>query len=158
MNTNSLICKYIFENPSNWYETLHKEYGIRIKKEGPLAIFSYNVECDFSNPIVQEARGIIIDYEKIEVVCWPFRKFGNHTESYADSIDWNSAVVLEKVDGSIVKLWYNKLTEKWQFSTNGMIDADNATIDSLSIVRYGEIIRQAVNYNDIPFDPKHPGR
>ncbi len=152
MNANSVICRYIASHPDDWYESLHKDYGIRIKKEEPLAIFSYNVECDFSNPIVQEARGIIIDYEKIEVVCWPFRKFGNYTESYADKIDWSSAVVLEKVDGSIIKLWYNKPKEKWQFSTNGMIDADNATIDSLSVVRYGEIIRQAVNYNDIPFD------
>ncbi len=152
MNVNSVICKYINEHSSDWYESLHKDYGIRIKKEGPLAIFSYNVECDFRDPIVQEARGIIIDYEKVEVVCWPFRKFGNYTECYADPIDWNNAVVLEKVDGSIIKLWYNKITEAWQFSTNGMINADNATTDAFSNITYGAVIRQAVNYNDIPFD------
>ena len=152
MNVNSVICKYISEHPNDWYESLHKDYGIRIKKEGPLAIFSYNVECDFREPIVQEARGIIIDYEKVEVVCWPFRKFGNYTECYADPIDWNNAVVLEKVDGSIIKLWFNKITEAWQFSTNGMINADNATTDAFSNITYGAVIRQAVNYNDIPFD------
>ena len=152
MNVNSVICKYINEHPNDWYESLHKDYGIRIKKEGPLAIFSYNVECDFRDPIVQEARGIIIDYEKVEVVCWPFRKFGNYTECYADPIDWNNAVVLEKVDGSIIKLWFNKITEAWQFSTNGMINADNATTDAFSNITYGAVIRQAVNYNDIPFD------
>lgn len=152
MNVNSVICKYINEHPNDWYESLHKDYGIRIKKEGPLAIFSYNVECDFRDPIVQEARGIIIDYEKVEVVCWPFRKFGNYTECYADPIDWNNAVVLEKVDGSIIKLWFNKITEAWQFSTNGMINADNATTDAFSNITYGAVIRQAVNYNDIRFD------
>ena len=152
MNVNSVICKYINEHPNDWYESLHKDYGIRIKKEGPLAIFSYNVECDFRDPIVQESRGIIIDYEKVEVVCWPFRKFGNYTECYADPIDWNNAVVLEKVDGSIIKLWFNKITEAWQFSTNGMINADNATTDAFSNITYGSVIRQAVNYNDIPFD------
>lgn len=152
MNTNSFICRYINDHPNDWYESLHKDYGIRIKKEDSLAIFSYNVECDFSDPIVQEARGIIIDYEKLEVACWPFRKFGNYNESYADDIDWNNARVLEKVDGSIIKLWYNKLENKWQFSTNGMINANNATIDAFSGVCYGNIIRQAVNYDDIPFD------
>lgn len=152
MTINSVICKYIADHPNNWYESLHKDYGIRIKKEDSLAIFSYNVECDFKDPIVQEARGIIIDYEKIEVVCWPFRKFGNYSESYADKIDWNNAVVLEKVDGSIIKLWFNHKTQKWQFSTNGMIDADMATTDAYSGVYYGDIIRQANNYNDIPFD------
>ena len=152
MNVNSVICKYINDHPNDWYESLHKDYGIRIKKEGPLAIFSYNVECDFRDPIVQESRGIIIDYEKMEVVCWPFRKFGNYTECYADPIDWNNAVVLEKVDGSIIKLWFNKITEAWQFSTNGMINAENATTDAFSNITYGAVIRQAVNYNDIPFD------
>ena len=152
MTENSVLCKYIASHPDTWYESLHKDFGIRIKKEGPLAIFSYNVECNFKLPEVQEARGIIINYEKMEVVCWPFRKFGNYSESYADEIDWENAVVLEKVDGSIIKLWYNQLTEKWQFSTNGMIDAENATIDTLSNVYYGSVIRQAVNYGDIPFD------
>ena len=152
MNANSVICKYINDHPTDWYETLHKDYGIRIKKEDSLAIFSYNIECDFRDPIVQESRGIIIDYEKMEVVCWPFRKFGNYTESYADPIDWNNAVVLEKVDGSIIKLWYNKITEAWQFSTNGVINAENATTDAFSNIAYGALIRQAVNYKDIPFD------
>jgi hypothetical protein len=152
MNANSVICKYINNHPTDWYETLHKDYGIRIKKEDSLAIFSYNIECDFRDPIVQESRGIIIDHEKMEVVCWPFRKFGNYTESYADPIDWNNAVVLEKVDGSIIKLWYNKITEAWQFSTNGVINAENATTDAFSNIAYGALIRQAVNYKDIPFD------
>ena len=60
--------------------------------------------------------------------------------------------MLEKVDGSIIKLWFNKITEAWQFSTNGMINADNATTDAFSNITYGSVIRQAVNYNDIPFD------
>ena len=152
MNANSVICKYINDHPTDWYETLHKDYGIRIKKEDSLAIFSYNIECDFRDPIVQESRGIIIDHEKMEVVCWPFRKFGNYTESYADPIDWNNAVVLEKVDGSIIKLWFNKITNAWQFSTNGVINAENATTDAFSNIAYGALIRQAVNYKDIPFD------
>ena len=29
-------------------------------------------------------NGIVIDTKNIEVVCWPFRKFGNYTEDYAD--------------------------------------------------------------------------
>lgn len=50
-------------------------------------------DSPFGNPLVQEARGIIIDTEKMEVVCWLFRKFGNFTESYADEIDWDTACV-----------------------------------------------------------------
>ena len=77
-------------------EILKKEYGLRIKVEGDYAVFNYNITCDFKNPIVQEARGIILDIKSFEVVCWPFRKFGNYNESYADEIDWTTARVQER--------------------------------------------------------------
>jgi len=129
MNKNSLICNYINDNPENWKETLENDYDLKIKIDGDYAIFNYDFNCNFANPIVQEARGIIIDYKKLEVVCWPFRKFGNHNESYCDSIDWESARVLEKVDGSIIKLWFDFQKNDWQFSTNGTIRAENASVD-----------------------------
>ena len=99
----SEICNFINEHP-NWRDLLIEEYRINIKEEYPFAIFNYGIDCDFSNPIVQEARGIIIDIEDCDVVCWPFRKFGNYNESYADKIDWNTARVQDKIDGSIIKL------------------------------------------------------
>jgi hypothetical protein len=77
--------------------------------------------CDFTLPEVQEARGIIINVETLEVVCWPFRKFGNYGESYVDTIDWSSARTQEKIDGSITKLWWNEINQNWQVSTNGII-------------------------------------
>ena len=131
MQERSYLCKFINNNP-NWESILSEyPYFITIRKDGPLAIFNYNLlaseivegeteedtkrfTCDFSLPEVQEARGIIINYETLEVVCWPFRKFGNYGESYVDTIDWRTARVQEKVDGSIMKLWFNKLTNNWQ--------------------------------------------
>ncbi len=152
MNENSFLCKFIAENRDDWQKRLEREYSIKSKTDGPLAIFNYGYECDFANPLVQEARGIIIDTERLSVVCFPFRKFGNHNEYYADEIDWDTARVQEKVDGSIIKLWYNELRGAWQFSTNGMIDADYAEIEGLSGRNFGEIIREADNYGNIPFD------
>lgn len=149
MNTNSYICSYIAKNRESWRSSLEREYGIRIKEEPPYAIFNYNVNCDFWDPIVQEARGIIINTETLDVACWPFRKFGNYNESYADEIDWESAVVLEKIDGSIIKLWYDPCKEKWQFSTNAMIRAENARIESLIVTSFSDVIKTAVNYPDI---------
>lgn len=152
MNRNSIICNFIADHPNDWEQLLADEYGIKVKKEEPYAIFNYGLNCDYFNPIVQEARGIIIDYINLEVVCWPFRKFGNHNEGYADTIDWNSARVLEKVDGSIIKLWYDKITNQWQFSTNGMIRAENAAVENMAGLSYADIIRQADNLKDIPFE------
>jgi len=152
MNSSSLICNFIFEN-EDWEKRIQDEYGIKVSKDADerLAIFNYGIGCDFSIPMVQEARGIIIDLHSIDVICWPFRKFGNWNESYADKIDWNYAVARQKIDGSLVKLFCNYLTGEWQWSTNGTINARDAVINE-----YGEtfwdIIVSADNYDDIGFD------
>jgi hypothetical protein len=152
MNANSHLCRFIAAHPTDFEERLAQDYRIKVRREGALAIFNYHVECRFSDPIVQESRGIIIDCERCEVVCWPFRKFGNHNEGYADSIDWTTARVQEKVDGSIIKLWYDRAQEKWQFSTNGVIRAENANVDERIGLTYHNVILHAENYRDIPFD------
>lgn len=152
MNNNSIICRFISEHPKDWADILHNEYAVKVKTEGDYAIFNYGLVCDFADPVVQEARGIIINTKKLEVVCWPFRKFGNHNESYADKIDWKSARVLEKVDGSIIKLWYDFELDKWQFSTNSTIRAEKAPIDAFEGLYFGDVITRASNYSDIPFD------
>ena len=160
---NSIICDYIKDHPRTWFDDLDK-LNIRVKtqfytgikdRNGTLAIFNYGVGADFSNPIVQEARGIIIWLEECKVVCWPFRKFGNWSEPYADSIDWRQAVVQEKVDGSIVKYWYNPITDKFQWSTNGVIDAKDAKLSLNPSKTYLDLIQEAVipfRFGNDPFD------
>lgn len=148
MNKNSKLCCFISQN-ENWRYILKDKYNIIVKEEYPFAIFNYGIESDFSNPIVQEARGIIIDLGNLEVVCWPFRKFGNYNEIYADKIDWSTARVQDKIDGSIIKLWWNRTTETWQFSTNSTINADTALADQMTKETFFDVIRKADNYNDI---------
>ena len=152
MNNNSIICRFIYEHPEDWDKILFDDYAVKVKKDGNYAIFNYGFNCVYSNPIVQEARGIIIDYVNLEVVCWPFRKFGNHNESYADDIDWSTAKVLEKVDGSIIKLWYDRSLSRWQFSTNGTIRAESASIENYAGLYFSDVITRADNYADIPFE------
>ena len=33
-------------------------------------------------------------------------------------------MVVEKLDGSLIKVWYNAVVRRWVVSTNGTIDAD----------------------------------
>ena len=105
----------------------------------------------FPTPLFRKQGGIIINTETLDVVCWPFRKFANYGESYADPIDWTSARVQEKIDGSITKLWFDHDADKWRWSTNSMIDAADAHIMD-SNVSFMSLIRRADNYSSIPFD------
>jgi len=137
---------------SDWRDILQLK-GIKVKEQDTLAILNYDIGCDFTDPIVQEARGIIIDTGTLDVVCWPFRKFGNVQEAYADEIDWGTARVQEKIDGSIVKLWFNRKNGDWQWSTNSMIDAEEAEIGNVSFL---SLIKSAVNYSAIQLRNLNP--
>ena len=148
MNTNSKIITYINEHPTTWRDDF-AELLISIRESGDLAIFVYGANADFSNPIVCEARGIIIDLANMEVVCWPFRKFNNWDSPNADDINWNTACVQEKVDGSIIKRYY--YNNEWYWATNGVINAENAPLYmdiQSSIKNYLELIKMAENYSD----------
>jgi hypothetical protein len=61
-------------------DTFGKNAKISVSEEdGRITI---KIPTDYTDPIVQEARGIIIDITNGDVVCWPFRKFGNWQESW----------------------------------------------------------------------------
>ena len=87
-----------------------------------LVLFKYDqTNADFSLDIVRECRGLILDAETFEVVSYPFNKFFNYGESHAANIDWSSAYVTQKIDGSICKIV--NLDGNFLISTNGVIDA-----------------------------------
>ena len=145
----SKIATYI-RNNTTWREDF-KSLSIHISEDDHFIIFNYDAGCDFSNELVQEARGIILDKETLEVACWPFRKFANSHEPYADDIDWATARVQSKLDGSICKVWFNKYTQQWQWSSNSIIDARNCNISPL-VKSFYDAITKTDNYKDIAFE------
>ena len=125
-NTNYI--KNLIKNNSNWKKVLENK-GIDIKEDGDYTILKYNLlKADFNDPMVKECRGLIIHNR--EVVCRAFDKFGNYGEYYADDIDWTSAKVQEKMDGSIMKLWYNHYENRWFVSTNNSLEAKEVSNSS----------------------------
>ena len=150
MRDNSIICDFIYQmrdSPDIWKGVIEGK-GIKIKQEENFAIFNYGVECDFNDPTVREARGIIIDLDNYHVVCRGFDKFFNVQESYAAAIDWDTAVVQEKIDGSIIKCWW--YDDDWHWSTNSCINAENANCTTGG--NFLELIKKADNYGKIMYE------
>lgn len=128
----------------NWEELLAAEpYYLKIKEDGPYVIFNYDqIRSDFNIPIVREARGIIFRKgEWNNPVCWAFNKFGNYGESYVPDIDWSTAFVTEKVDGSLIKVWWDG---EWKISTNGTIDAWKAELGDIRLPNFGVYFQSAL--------------
>ena len=138
----------LIKNNSNWRELLNSK-KIKIKEDDNFLIFNYDIGANFSDEVVKDCRGIILDKNDFSIACNPFRKFGNYFESYADNIDWSSARVLSKEDGSLIKLFFNKYTSSWQWATNSTIDSRNATINSLRFKNYFEMLIRADNFYDL---------
>ena len=132
---------------ADWRELLAKEpYCLKIKEDGPYTMFSYDqIHSDFNIKLVREARGIIFRTGEWEhPVCWAFNKFGNYGESYAPDIDWDTAFVTEKIDGSLMKIWWDR---DWHISTNGCIDAFKAPLQDdvlCPYANYGEMFVKAL--------------
>lgn len=87
-----------------------------------LVLLKYDqINSPFAEPLVRECRGIILDEaDGWRVVARAFDKFFNHGEGHAAPIDWKTARVQEKVDGSLCMLyWYG---DKWHVATTGTPD------------------------------------
>lgn len=140
----------LMNNNLDWEEVLsNPPYSITIKKDGGYILLKYNqFLSDFSNPIVRECRGSIFylrDDGLYECVCRAFDKFGNYGEEYVDEIDWSTAQVQEKVDGSLIKVFYHNNT--WHIATNGTINAYNCIVykeDKETNKTYGSIFNFAL--------------
>ncbi len=127
-------------DPANKPEDLTAKYGIAVRRHpryNNLVLFKYSqIESPMGEPIVQECRGIILDESNgWAVVSFPYKKFFNHGEGHAKPIDWASARVFEKVDGSLMTLyWYDG---HWQVASSGSPDAG------------GEVYGTNISFNDL---------
>lgn len=143
----SALLDFIRSHPDSWEEELAAApYSLKISYDGNLVMFKYNqLESDFSLPEVREARGIIFDYITWTCVCRAFDKFGNYGESYVPDIDWSTAFVSEKIDGSLMKVYW--CDNCWMLATNGTINAFDALVGDAKGHTFGELFHTAL-HND----------
>lgn len=107
-------------------DDLLREHGIKSRRHSKhenLVLLKYNqVESDFRKPIVRECRGLVLDEaDDWRVVCRAFDKFFNYGEPGAAEIDWGTARVQEKLDGSLTTLY--SYAGRWHVATSGSPDA-----------------------------------
>ena len=130
---------------SNWEELLTSSpYNLTIKRDGKLILFKYNqINSDFNEEICCEARGLILEEGTWKVVRMAFKKFFNLGESCAAKIDWDTAVATEKIDGSIISVFY--YDGKWRIATNSTIDAFKAELNGVGPYKtFGELFESVL--------------
>lgn len=108
----------------NAIESLERDFGIYAYNHPtlPLIGFKYGLiqsEKLKRHPIVRECRGIVLERDSWNVIAYPFNRFFNlgedpQTES---EFNWQSFTCQEKLDGSIIILYY--YAGQWRVNTSG---------------------------------------
>lgn len=116
------IQKYLAENSLS---DLQRQYGVKHRrhtKHPNLVLLKYDqIASPMGEPLVRECRGIVLDEAKEwAVVARALDKFFNHGEGHAAEIDWSTARVQEKMDGSLCMLYH--YADEWHVATTGTPD------------------------------------
>lgn len=94
------------------------EANISVAEKDGVCIYNYNnnVLVPRGDPIIRKCRGIGIDYNG-NVVNLPFDRFFNYHEEERDDVDIENAEVIEKLDGSMIAVWWDG--KEWEVTTRG---------------------------------------
>lgn len=87
------------------------ENKIHLKYDQINSSYAFEEVCD--------CRGLILDKNTYEVMSMSFRKFFNIQEGYAHQIDWETAMIFEKLDGSMMQVYYDPYKKTWFAGTTG---------------------------------------
>lgn len=101
---------------------LENEYGIvsTFHDSLPICILNYHqIDSPKTEKIVKECRNLIIDTESLTLISRSFLRFYNWGEVQEEMSEfhWESAIVEEKVDGSLLNFFY--YDNNWHVATRG---------------------------------------
>ena len=94
-------------------------------KRSSILVLDYNqIEAKGSNPISNLCRGLLLDSESLDVIARPFHRFFNYQEQNSDlllldklSLSNSSIDICDKLDGSLIKLFFHYPTNQWLIGT-----------------------------------------
>lgn len=99
---------------------------------------------------VQDCRGIILEKDTWRVMSLAFKKFFNSEEGNAHKIDWNTADVLEKLDGSCIQVYYDWMKDKWFAATTGTAEGEGEVNNKLGTTfndLFWSVVKDKYNLN-----------
>lgn len=122
----------------NSFKALYEMYGIAARPCKDNSKWSLNYDQIASKPgcrIAEVCRGIVIrpittvtDENQVvgpfHIVARGMDRFYNAGESHAAEIDWNTARIQEKLDGTMIMLYFDHVKQEWCVATRSVPEAD----------------------------------
>lgn len=125
------LLKLIKENNIKSYENLKNileanPYNLKIKedKDYPDLFLMFGQDnSDFTNKIVRECNGIIMDKNTLKILCYSFDKCLDGVEM-PDELNKDKLKFENAIEGTLIRIYY--YNNKWMISTKKCIDANKA--------------------------------
>ncbi len=114
----------------NGVQALIDDFHIKVRDypEDGIMVLNYDmIESPKWEPITRECRALILENTApYKVVSRSFYRFFNYLECpRTDEMDFDNAVVWEKIDGSIINVYFHN--GEWKCSTRSMANAEGET-------------------------------
>jgi|SRR5579885_636733 len=143
-----LVQEYLLNHS---FGDLAREHGVyaSFSKSGHKFSLNYDqIEAKESDPLAQECRGLVLAREDgasmhpfpegsraphenyspgaTIVLAYPMKRFFNHGQGSAAQIDWSDPdlAVLEKLDGTLCIVYWDKFISQWCVATRSVPEAD----------------------------------
>jgi hypothetical protein len=116
------IVEYINKNGLN---KAVSEFKLIVKEYEHKILLKYNqIESNMSLEEVKDCRGLILEKDTLKVISLAFRKFFNNAEGHAAKINWDTAHVLNKEDGTMIQVYWDWHKEIWFAATTGTAEGE----------------------------------
>lgn len=136
------------------------ELGLTCKVQDGKVLLNYSmIDSPKLDPIVKECRGLILYEDNWDVASMAFERFFNYGEGGAEDLGENLShcLVLPKLDGTMVSLWYDRISNQWRVATRGMMYAEGS-VGQLSTKSFAELFwegarKAGFNIKSMAFQP-----
>jgi len=122
------------------------KYALMVKDGGHKILLKYHqIDSAFAKdvPAVRECRGLILEKSTLRPMSYPFYRFFNAGESCADTVDYSTARVYKKEDGSLIGLYWDWVLGEWAVQTSGTPDANTPV--GINDITFRELFLSTLN-------------
>jgi T4 RnlA family RNA ligase len=138
---------------SNSLKDLSDQYGIKVKEHEHFVGLNYHqIKSPKAHPITVECRSLKLHKDRDWTVAGRafdrFFNFGESPDQYSN-FDMDTAVAMEKLDGSIISIWYNKIDMKWEVASRSGIFGDTVVKPESRKTFRDLVLDLLPNFNDI---------
>jgi hypothetical protein len=103
---------------------LLERHAVHIKPHaGKVSLVYDQILAKDEDPVAQECRGLVLREGSWDIVAFPFRRFFNHGQPAAASLDWATAAFQQKLDGTLIIAYWDGACGTWHVATRSMNEA-----------------------------------